>query len=80
MPDSITFLSRPRSNGDVVVLFIDGVTEMCNDAAEFFGVRGLEESSSNGHVDSEAMIDGPSPRSSDSQAVVHTTTIARSSS
>jgi len=27
------------------VLFIDGVTEMCNDAAEFFGVRGLEESS-----------------------------------
>ena len=44
--------------GDVVVLYTDGITEMCNDAGEFFGVRRLEDSIvATGHVDPEAMID-----------------------
>ena len=44
--------------GDVVVLYTDGITEMCNDAGEFFGVRRLEDAiMATGHVDPEAMID-----------------------
>jgi serine phosphatase RsbU (regulator of sigma subunit) len=44
--------------GDVVVLYTDGITEMGNDAGEFFGVRGLEEViASNGDAVPEAMID-----------------------
>ena len=46
------------SAGDVVVLYTDGITEMSNDAGEFFGGRGLEETIvSNAHLDPEAMID-----------------------
>jgi serine phosphatase RsbU (regulator of sigma subunit) len=50
---------RQRMNaGDVVVLYTDGITEMCNEAGEFFGVRGLEEAIvSNGHLEPEALID-----------------------
>ena len=44
--------------GDVVVFYTDGITEMCNDADEFFGVRGLEEAIvSNGHLAPEALIE-----------------------
>ena len=44
--------------GDVVVWYTDGITEMCDDAGEFFGVRGLEEAIvSNKHEEPEAMID-----------------------
>ena len=41
--------------GDVVVFYTDGITEVCNDAGDFFGVRGLEEAIvSNGHMEPEA--------------------------
>jgi len=44
--------------GDVVVLYTDGITEMCNDAGEFFGVRGLEHAVvSHRSAEPEAMID-----------------------
>jgi sigma-B regulation protein RsbU (phosphoserine phosphatase) len=44
--------------GDVVVFYTDGITEVCNDAGDFFGVRGLEEAIvSNGHMEPEPLID-----------------------
>ena len=50
--------SLQMNAGDVVVLYTDGITEMGNDAGEFFGVRGLEAAIvSNGQLDPEAMID-----------------------
>jgi serine phosphatase RsbU (regulator of sigma subunit) len=44
--------------GDVVVFYTDGMTDICNDAGELFGVRRLEEAIvSNGHLEPEALID-----------------------
>ncbi|MEO5699456.1 MAG: SpoIIE family protein phosphatase [Casimicrobiaceae bacterium] len=44
--------------GDIVVFYTDGITEMCNEGGEFFGVRGLEEAIvQNVHAEPEALID-----------------------
>lgn len=44
--------------GDIVVFYTDGITEACNEAGDFFGVRGLEEAIvANAHLDPELLID-----------------------
>jgi len=44
--------------GDIVVLYTDGITEMCNDTGEFFGVGGLEKAIvSHRDGEPEALID-----------------------
>ena len=45
-------------SGDVVVLYTDGITDVCNEAGDFFGVRGLEEAIvANGYMEPESLID-----------------------
>jgi serine phosphatase RsbU (regulator of sigma subunit) len=60
LQDDVRFdeVTLPMNAGDVVVLYTDGITEMCGDAGEFFGARGLEEAIvSNAHLEPEAIID-----------------------
>jgi serine phosphatase RsbU (regulator of sigma subunit) len=48
----------PMQAGDVVVFYTDGITEVCNEAGDFFGVRRLEEAIvSNARREPEPLID-----------------------